>query len=197
MIPQAADSWTIGEAAHLLNRAGFGGTPETIKALHALGRKGAVDSLLSAQDAPDAFPAPDWAQRDKACAAFKEHHKQIRQIKASGRDIPAEKVEEMKRELMKQLRIQEQQRGTEARAQWVDRMFRTKAPLKEKMTLFWHDHFATSIQKVRLPFVMVWQNELFSKPRYRQFQISYAWHANGPGDDALPRHAEFAKRQTE
>ena len=163
MIPQAADSWTIGEAAHLLNRAGFGGHPDAIKALHALGRKGAVDSLLSAQDAPDAFPALDWAQKDKACAAFKEHHKQIRQIKTSGRDLSAEKVEEMKRELMKQLRMQEQQRGMEAQAQWVDRMLRTKAPLREKMTLFWHDHFATSIQKVRLPFFMVWQNDLFRR----------------------------------
>ena len=30
---------------------------------------------------------------------------------------------------------------------WLDRMFRTKRPLLEKMTLFWHDHFATSFDK--------------------------------------------------
>ena len=31
---------------------------------------------------------------------------------------------------------------------WLDRMLRTKRPLVEKMTLFWHGHFATSIDKV-------------------------------------------------
>jgi uncharacterized protein (DUF1800 family) len=31
---------------------------------------------------------------------------------------------------------------------WLDRMLRTNRPLVEKMTLFWHGHFATSIQKV-------------------------------------------------
>ncbi|MCX6846305.1 MAG: hypothetical protein NTU84_07075, partial [Verrucomicrobia bacterium] len=73
MIPQAANSWTIGEAAHLLNRAGFGGSPNAIKALHALGRKGAVDSLLSAQEAPENFPILEWAQQEQALAELKAH----------------------------------------------------------------------------------------------------------------------------
>jgi uncharacterized protein (DUF1800 family) len=30
---------------------------------------------------------------------------------------------------------------------WLDRMVRTRRPLLEKMTLFWHDHFATSLAK--------------------------------------------------
>lgn len=30
---------------------------------------------------------------------------------------------------------------------WLDRMVRTNRPLLEKMTLFWHDHFATSFDK--------------------------------------------------
>jgi uncharacterized protein (DUF1800 family) len=34
-------------------------------------------------------------------------------------------------------------------------------PLREKLTLFWHGHFATSIQKVRQPRLMYQQNELF------------------------------------
>src|SRR5262249_17646550 len=29
-------------------------------------------------------------------------------------------------------------------AWWLDRMLKTRHPLREKMTLFWHDHFATS-----------------------------------------------------
>ena len=38
--------WTIYHAAHLLNRAGFGGTPEEIRKLYSLGLEDAVDSLL-------------------------------------------------------------------------------------------------------------------------------------------------------
>ncbi|HMD03113.1 MAG TPA: hypothetical protein VKG44_09150 [Candidatus Baltobacteraceae bacterium] len=34
------------QAAHLLRRAGFGGTPEEVDALAALGAEGAVNSLL-------------------------------------------------------------------------------------------------------------------------------------------------------
>src|SRR5690348_5226053 len=31
---------------------------------------------------------------------------------------------------------------------WLSRKLTTKRPLQEKMTLFWHGHFATSVSKV-------------------------------------------------
>jgi uncharacterized protein (DUF1800 family) len=34
-------------------------------------------------------------------------------------------------------------------AWWLDRILKTKHPLEEKMTLFWHNHFATSNAKVQ------------------------------------------------
>jgi uncharacterized protein (DUF1800 family) len=37
---------------------------------------------------------------------------------------------------------------------WLDRMLRTNRPLVEKMTLFWHGHFATSIQKVPVQYMI-------------------------------------------
>ena len=43
---------------------------------------------------------------------------------------------------------------------WVDRMINTPRPLEEKMTLFWHNHFATAIYKVRSPYLMFNQNQL-------------------------------------
>jgi uncharacterized protein (DUF1800 family) len=43
---------------------------------------------------------------------------------------------------------------------WLDRMLKTKRPLIEKMTLFWHGHFATSLAKVP-PQLMVQQIDLF------------------------------------
>ena len=45
-------------------------------------------------------------------------------------------------------------------AQWVYRMLATPAPLLEKMTLFWHGHFATSASKVEDAELMQRQNDL-------------------------------------
>lgn len=41
---------------------------------------------------------------------------------------------------------------------WIYRMTFSKRPLEEKMTLFWHGHFATSNQKVTNPYAMYMQN---------------------------------------
>ncbi len=44
---------------------------------------------------------------------------------------------------------------------WMDRMIRTSTPLREKLTLFWHGHFATGAAKVRDAKLMYLQNQLF------------------------------------
>ena len=46
---------------------------------------------------------------------------------------------------------------------WLHRMRHTSAPLVEKMTLFWHGHFATSAAKVRESELMLQQNEMFRR----------------------------------
>jgi uncharacterized protein (DUF1800 family) len=51
-------------------------------------------------------------------------------------------------------------RNAAAQNWYLDRLLRTQHPLVEKMTLFWHGHFATSIQKVP-PVLMVEQIDLF------------------------------------
>lgn len=44
---------------------------------------------------------------------------------------------------------------------WLDRMVRTSRPLVERMTLVWHDWFATSNETVGDQRIMLQQNELF------------------------------------
>jgi uncharacterized protein (DUF1800 family) len=44
---------------------------------------------------------------------------------------------------------------------WLDRMVRTSQPLVERMTLVWHDWFATSNETVGNQRIMLQQNELF------------------------------------
>lgn len=43
---------------------------------------------------------------------------------------------------------------------WLMRMVATRRPLQEKMTLFWHNHFATSTDKVVSPYMMLAQNQI-------------------------------------
>jgi uncharacterized protein (DUF1800 family) len=50
---------------------------------------------------------------------------------------------------------------------WLDRMVRTRRPLVEKMTLFWHDHFATSEQDT--PY-MLRQNKTLRKHALGNFR---------------------------
>lgn len=48
-------------------------------------------------------------------------------------------------------------------AWWLDRMLKTAYPLREKMTLFWHNHFATSNAKVQNARYMLGQYHLMQK----------------------------------
>ncbi|MFL5843326.1 MAG: DUF1800 family protein [Solirubrobacteraceae bacterium] len=50
---------------------------------------------------------------------------------------------------------------------WLDRMVRSPRPLVEKMTLFWHDHFATADQDVNL---MLAQNQMLRKHALGRFR---------------------------
>ncbi len=55
------------------------------------------------------------------------------------------------------------------RAWWLFRMLLTPHPLEEKLTLFWHNHFATSIAKVKNARLMLAQNELLRKQALGNF----------------------------
>ncbi len=55
---------------------------------------------------------------------------------------------------------------------WLDVMLKTKTPLLEKLTIFWHDHFATNISTVEDTEQMARQNGLLrmmSKGNFRAF----------------------------
>ncbi len=53
---------------------------------------------------------------------------------------------------------------------WVDRMVAAGSQLEEKMTFFWHGHWATSIEKVDSPHLMMLQHNTFR--RYGQSDFS-------------------------
>lgn len=170
MLPQAPDSWTIFEAAHLLNRAGFGGNPDEIKQLHALGRFKAVESLLNPTEPIGAIPMPAWANREQAVEDMRERGKQFIETQRATKDMTAEEAEKFRQQTFKQAQMENRQHGIEGQGWWFRTLLATRAPLREKMTLFWHDHFATSIQKVKLPALMMLQNDLFRRNALGNFR---------------------------
>lgn len=139
--------WNDVTAAHLLNRAGLGAEPATITRTAKLSPEAAVESLLDFSEAEDPG-APTW---------LGEENVDQRPQRPALRDLPEAERQKMQQEW----RQRERERITELRAWWLYRMRYTSCPLREKLTLFWHGHFATSMEKVRSAYCMYRQNETF------------------------------------
>jgi len=143
--PLPDNLWNRYTAAHLLNRAGFGGTPAEIKGLEKIAPREAVDSILNADDDGDLFPAPRLLEPPERIP----YH---RRMKAAA-------TEEERMAIRRELNGKEKESMLDLRLWWLNRMRWTTNPLREKATLFWHGHFATSNQKVNDPYLMWRQNE--------------------------------------
>ena len=146
--PLPANRFDVYAAAHLIWRSGFGAPWEQVEAMQKLGMKTAVESLTaykSGEDsgAPKSAKLP--AETDKA---FEERVK---------------KLTEPERQKARELRgREEREKIGELRYWWLNRMLTTPRPLEEKMTLFWHSHFATGFNdKIERAFPLWQQNELF------------------------------------
>ncbi len=170
MLPRADESWTLHEAAHLLNRAGFGGSPDEIRALHALGRRQAVESLVAPAESVDAIPPPAWAEKEQAVANMLRRAEDRRALMQENPGANPEELERKRREFGRRLQIESRRQALEGQGWWFRRMLTSGAPLREKMTLFWHDHFACSIQKVRSSELMMNQNRLFRQHALGNFR---------------------------
>ena len=121
-----------------------------------------MDWLLEAKESkPPA--APEWvASAGGRLAKFQERRKELAGLSATER---AEKQRILQKEQQKEQRRQ----GLSLLSWWFNRMCTTDAPLQEKMTLFWHDHFPTSSRKVRQPALLFTQNELFRREALGNF----------------------------
>lgn len=149
-----SDDWTVLEAAHLLNRAGFGGTPQDIQEFHQRGRYGAVEWLLAADESVE-FDQPHWL------GSAKESALELIGFRKNNPGLSRDELREKRQKFTAQLNKERRTQSLSLLHWWVTRMAQTDAPLQEKMVMFWHDHFPTSNRKVRRPDWMFQQNELF------------------------------------
>jgi len=131
-----SDGWIT--TARVLRRTGFGVTGAQVDAVAAQDWSKYVDAALGAD--PDAdpgaratpmptLPAPRGPGKGASVAARKEFNRQL------------------------------SDQMTELSQWWLRRMVTAQQPIHEKLTLLWHNHFATSAQKVRFAAYMAAQNQ--------------------------------------
>jgi uncharacterized protein (DUF1800 family) len=138
----AAAEFDSAKARHLLARAGFGGTPDEVASLHALGLKRAVASLVEYRS------GAAWDLPLSVESAFASRQELKR--------LPREE----RRRVEQERRKQDDAQLRRLRAWWIERMLKSPRPLEEKLTLFWHGHFATEQQVVRDSFALWKQQQL-------------------------------------
>src|SRR6185436_596040 len=167
--PISAADWNADRAAHLLERAGFGGTPEDIARLASMTPQQAVASLVEYARVDD--PAPPFDESgiwDRGMDPFPASRADaVRQGRERGEALGVKALPEGTQRRLQPVvdkffyglranAIETQRLGV----WWASRMLTTKRPLEEKLTLFWHGHFATGDAKVRDYRMMRRQNEM-------------------------------------
>lgn len=130
---------TFEEARHLVSRTGLGAEWAAIKRLQGKSTEEAVDLLLN-QAATGLIPSPaltPWLTLEPMRLADMKNRNNAWGIA--------------------------QQEGKKLQAWWIEQMLHTDSPFSERMTLFWHNHFVSSIQKTLQPSLLYQQNLLLRK----------------------------------
>ena len=135
--------------AHLFRRAGFGLRPDELDHFTKLGVQGSVEYLLNYDSAPDP------AEKRFPVVNIDYYNARLADLFAK-----LDNPQPNRAALIRELRTLEAGVRLALQGWWVNRMLYTSRPLQEKMTLFWHGHFATALQKVDPP-QMLAQNLLF------------------------------------
>ena len=186
LTPIAPEDWNYERAAYLLDRAGFGGTPEEIQALAAMTPQEAVRRLVYFQKVQDIdfppfqetgiFPSKTWNRGpnvaafsailfgtlDKLPPAQRAAMMQESRTGVTPEDKRIAKTD--KQAVVDKFYYWNAADGRElARADtWmVNRILNTRRPLQEKLVLFWHGHFASGNEKVRDYRKMLAQFQMF------------------------------------
>jgi uncharacterized protein (DUF1800 family) len=139
-VARSTFAWDARAVEHLYNRAGFGARPSEIKAGVAIGQAALVEQLVSQRVDVDPF---FWDKTDAP---------DPREM----RDLPAEERQQKLREF----REKDRRQLIEYSGWWLDRMASGEDPLRERMVLFWHGFFTSSVEEVQRSWLLVRQNQL-------------------------------------
>jgi uncharacterized protein (DUF1800 family) len=135
--------WDARAAEHLLNRAGFGARPPEVEAAVAAGLEATVQKLL---DPPQDWEMPAYERIDEP----------------TKKELEGLTTDEQNR-LKREARERDRRQLLESTGWWFGRMRNGDAPLLEKMTLFWHGVFTTSIEETKRGFLVLQQHEFLRR----------------------------------
>jgi uncharacterized protein (DUF1800 family) len=135
-MPGQSAQWI--STARVLRRAGFGVTGPEVDAAVNRDWPSYVDTMLGAN--PDADPG-----------ALATPMPSLAEPRAPGKGATPAARKQYDQQLSEQQRVLSDW--------WMRRMVSVGQPIHEKLTLLWHNHFATSAQKVRVAAYMAAQNQ--------------------------------------
>lgn len=135
-MPGQSDRWST--TARVLRRAGFGVSGPQVDAVAAQDWSTYLTGALRAD--PDADPG-----------AVATPMPSFTPLRPPGKQASTADRQQYNRGLAEQM--------SELSSWWLRRMVAVEQPVHEKLTLLWHNHFATSAQKVRIAAYMAAQNQ--------------------------------------
>ncbi len=138
--PSAKEPWSLKWAGHLYRRAAFSGSWGELQRAVKEGPEATLDRIFKGNHGSAEFSLDEFNQIMDQAAP-----------KSSNR-------------------FGDDGAASELQSVWLYRMIFTPHPLLERLTLFWHNHFATSIAKVRHPQLMNGQNALIRKHALGKFE---------------------------
>ncbi|WP_174978566.1 DUF1800 domain-containing protein [Pandoraea terrigena] len=139
VVDRATQPLTADDARYLLTRTGY--SPDARELTPFVGRTHAqaVDLLLSRARRLAVTPPPTWVEDPPLYGA---------------------PVKSMTVEQRRALNERRNRMAASLTAWWAQEMATTPSPLTERMTMFWHNHFVSSDDKVREPVMLYRQNVL-------------------------------------
>ena len=91
--------------------------------------------------------------------------KTLAELKTMRQEIKQATTEQQKKLIKKQVKD-----ANELRKWWLEKMQNEEFPLREKMTCFWHNHFVTTIQKVKVNYWVYQHNMILRENAFGNFR---------------------------
>jgi uncharacterized protein (DUF1800 family) len=135
---------TFNEARHLVARTGIGAEWQTIKQFQNFTRQQAIEHLLKNRDYH--LPRPPSMSPWSKTVSLRNNMRRRKMIMRISRD-----------------------EGKKLQTWWVNHFLKTRSPFLERMTLFWHNHFPSSIAKTTQPSMLYQQNLNLRKNAFGNF----------------------------
>lgn len=135
-----AFSLSLEESKHLLNRTSFGYSKVDLEYFRNLSKEQAVDYLITQASKKEIINKPS----------------NIKEV-----SIFNGKFKNLSREEKKVFRKNANKKMLEIQTWWHKMMMNSSYSFREKMTLFWHNHFTSEYRVVKSPYMMFEQNMLY------------------------------------